>query len=141
MEMVSRSFGAHVPRLIEEGRLALPAVDEAVRRVLRVKMRAGLFEKPYADAAREKATLLRPEHRAAARAMAARSMVLLKNEGVLPLSTSLTRLAVIGPLSDDRENMLGNWTGDGRKEDVVTVLEGIRSAVPTAEVTHEPGWR
>lgn len=139
MEMVSRSFAAHAPRLIKEGRLTIAAVDEAVRRVLRIKLRAGLFENPYADETREKATLLKPEHRAAARQIAARSMVLLKNDGVLPLSPSLRKLAVIGPLADDRENMLGNWTGDGRKEDVVTVLEGIRSALTSAEVAHEPG--
>jgi beta-glucosidase len=139
MEMVSRSFGAHVPRLIAEGRLAASAVDEAVRRVLRVKLRAGLFENPYADEAREQANLLRPEHRAAARQIAARSMVLLKNDGVLPLSTSTKRLAVIGPLANDRENMLGSWTGDGRAGDVVTILEGIRTARPGAEVAYEPG--
>src|SRR5262249_31261649 len=113
MEMVSRSYGRHVPRLVQEGRLKVAAVDEAVRRVLRIKMRAGLFEEPYADPERERATILKPEFRAAARAVAARSMVLLKNEGgVLPLSPSLPRLAVIGPLADDRPDMMGNWTGD-----------------------------
>ena len=88
----------------------------------------------------EKRTMLTPESRAAARDIAARSMVLLKNEGVLPLSTSLRRLAVVGPLADDRPNMMGNWTGDGRKEDVVTVLEGIRAAVSReTQVLHAAG--
>ncbi len=130
MEMVSRSYVTHGPRLVKEGKLAISAVDEAVRRVLRIKLRAGIFENPYADEAREKATLLKPEFRAAAREIAARSMVLLKNDrGVLPLAASITRLAVIGPLASDRRNMMGNWTGDGRQEDVVSVLDGLEDAV------------
>jgi beta-glucosidase len=141
MEMVSRSYATQVPRLVEQGRLSLAAVDEAVRRVLRVKLRAGLFDAPYADADRERAALLRPESRAAAREIAARSMVLLKNDGgVLPLSPSIARLAVIGALADDRPDMMGNWTGDGRADDVVTVLAGIKAAVaPATQVTYAKG--
>jgi beta-glucosidase len=139
MEMVSRSYATHVPRLVKDGKLPLAAVDEAVRRVLRVKLRAGLFESPYADADRERSTLLKPEFRAAAREIAGRSMVLLKNEGVLPLPLSVGRLAVIGAVADDRADMMGNWTGDGRAEDVVTVLEGIKAAVPSAQVTYAKG--
>jgi beta-glucosidase len=84
---------------------------------------------------------MRPEFRTAAREIAARSMVLLKNAGgVLPLSPAIGRLAVIGPLADDRVNMMGNWTGDGRAQDVVTVLEGIRAAVsPQTRVLHARG--
>lgn len=86
MEMVSRTYATRGPRLVKDGKLAVSAVDEAVRRVLRIKLRAGIFETPYADPARERATLLKPEFRAAARDIAARSMVLLKNDrGVLPL--------------------------------------------------------
>jgi beta-glucosidase len=141
MEMVSRSYATHVPRLMQDGKLPMAAVDEAVRRVLRVKFRAGLFDVPYADADRERATLLKPESRAAAREIAARSMVLLKNEhGVLPLSPSIARLAVIGALADDRPDMMGNWTGDGRADDVVTVLAGIKAAVaPATQVTYAKG--
>ena len=130
MEMVSRSFAVNGPRLVAGRALPLSAVDEAVRRVLRIKLRAGLFEHPYADEARERATLHKPEFRAAAREIAARAMVLLKNDrNTLPLSPALARLAVIGPLADDRASTMGNWTGDGRADDVVTVLEGIRKAV------------
>jgi len=141
MEMVSRTYATHGPRLVKEGKLAVSAVDEAVRRVLRIKLRAGIFETPYADPARERATLLKPEFREAAREIAARSMVLLKNDrGVLPLPASIVRLAVIGPLADDRRNMMGNWTGDGRKEDVVTVLEGVKAAVSArTQVAHAAG--
>jgi len=141
MEMVSRSYATHMPRLVQEGRLPTAVVDEAVRRVLRVKLRAGLFDAPYANADRERATLLTPESRAAAREIAARSMVLLKNErGVLPLSPSIARLAVVGALADDRPDMMGNWTGDGRADDVVTVLAGIKAAVgPATRVTYAKG--
>ena len=140
MEMVSRAYATHGPRLVKEGRLPMSAVDEAVRRVLRIKLRAGLFDRPYADAALEKATMLKPEFRTAARDIAARSMVLLKNERVLPFDSAVRRVAVIGPLADDKANMMGNWTGDGRQEDVVTVLEGIKAALGSgAQVTHAPG--
>jgi beta-glucosidase len=128
MEMVSRLYARHVPGLLEQGRLSAATLDEAVRRVLRTKARLGLFESPYEDEAQEARILRRPEHRAAARALAGRSMVLLKNEGgALPLGHALRSLAVIGPLADDRAAMLGSWTGDGRVEDVVTPLAGIRA--------------
>jgi beta-glucosidase len=141
MEMVSRSYATHLPRLVQESRLPMAVVDQAVRRVLRVKLRAGLFEGPYADPVREGETLLKPAFRAAARAGAARSMVLLKNDSaVLPISPSVGRLAVVGALGDDRPDMMGNWTGDGRADDVVTVLAGIRSAVsPSTQVTYAKG--
>ncbi|HEY2943954.1 MAG TPA: beta-glucosidase BglX [Vicinamibacteria bacterium] len=140
MEMVSRSYAIHAPRLLQEGKLPMAVVDEAVRRVLRVKLRAGLFDAPYADAHRERAALLKPESRAAAREIAARSMVLLKNDGVLPLSPSIARLAVVGALADDRPDMMGNWTGDGRADDVVTVVAGIKGNVaPATQVIYAKG--
>lgn len=129
MEMVSRFYATHVEQLIGSGAMSQSTVDEAVRRVLRIKMRAGLFERPYVDPARENTAMLTPESRRLARELAARSMVLLENHGVLPLETSIKRLAVIGRLADDRENMMGNWTGDGRAQDAVPVLAGIRDAV------------
>ncbi|GBC83327.1 Beta-glucosidase BoGH3B [bacterium HR10] len=141
MEMVSRLYARHVPHLIREGKLSMATIDEAVRRVLRVKFRLGLFERPYADEARERALLLRPDHRAAAREIAARSIVLLKNTGgLLPLGKNLRSVAVIGPLADDQRNMLGPWSGDGRAEDVVTILAGIRAKVgPETQVHSAPG--
>lgn len=137
MEMVSRLYNQHGPQLLRSSRLSMATIDEAVRRILRIKFRLGLFEKPYADEARERAVLLNPTHLKAAREVAARSLVLLKNEGnVLPLSKNLQALAVIGPLADDQAAPLGSWSGDGRKEDVVTVLAGIKAKVSPGTRIH-----
>ncbi|MFP5265652.1 MAG: beta-glucosidase BglX [Blastocatellia bacterium] len=133
MEMVSRLYNKHAPRLVKEGKLSVATIDEAVRRILRIKFRLGLFEKPYADEARERAAILSSENVTAAREVAARSMVLLKNRGgVLPLSKSVGSVAVIGPLADDQQAPLGSWSGDGRKEDVVTLLAGVKAKLPPA---------
>ena len=141
MEMVSRLYGIHGPQLIREGKLSLATIDTAVRRILRIKFRLGLFNNPYVDAVREQTTLLSPTNVAAAREVAARSMVLLKNErGVLPLNKDARAIAVIGPLADDAQDMLGSWSGDGSKEDVVTLLAGIKAkASPATRVTYAKG--
>jgi beta-glucosidase len=132
MEMVSRLYGKHVGTLIREGKLQLSAIDEAVRRILRVKFRLGLFDRPYADEAREQGAILSTSNVQAAREAAARSIVLLKNErNALPLRKDVGSIAVIGPLGDDQENLLGSWSGDGRKEDAVTLLAGIRGKLPS----------
>jgi len=131
MEMVSRSYNQYGPRLVEQRQLSLATIDEAVRRILRIKYRLGLFEKPYADETREPGSLLRPESLRLAREAAAHSMVLLKNErNVLPLDKSVKSIAVIGPLADDRRSVLGPWAGDGRDENTVTILAGIKAAAP-----------
>jgi beta-glucosidase len=140
MEMVSRTYVTHGAELLKRGAWTMAQVDEAVRRILRLKTRLGLFERPYADPALEKTTLLTPEHVRAAREIAARSMVLLKNEGgVLPFSKNTRSIAVIGPLGDDPVNMMGNWIGDGRKEDVVTLVAGLKAAASAAQVTYAKG--
>jgi beta-glucosidase len=141
MEMVSRLYNQHAPQLIKDGKLSIATVDEAVRRILRIKFRSGLFERPYVDEAREREVILNPAHVAAAREIAARSMVLLKNDSeTLPLSKNLRSIAVIGPLADDQQAPLGSWSGDGRKEDVVTLLTGIRAKVsPTTKIAYAKG--
>ena len=139
MEMDSRLYGAELPRLIQTGHVPQSAVDEAVRRILRVKIALGLFERPYAD---EKLSSSAPDaaSRAAARTAAARSFVLLKNDGnVLPFSKNIKSVAVIGPLGDDGAGMLGSWRGDGRFEEAVTVLAGLRAALPNAQVIFATG--
>ena len=113
-------------------------IDDAVRRILRVKFRAGLFEHPYVDVAKakdaERASCTDAD-RAAARKAAGRSMVLLKNDGpTLPLDPT-KKTAVIGPLGDDQHDMLGPWWGQGRDEDAVTVFTGIKAQNPNATFT------
>ena len=128
MEMVSRLYAESLPKLIERGEVSTATLDEAVRRQLRVKMRLGLFERPYADEAGENGAFLTAESRAAAREVAGRSMVLLKNEGkVLPLKAGVKSIALIGPLADDKDAPLSHWRGDGKAEDVVTLLEGLKA--------------
>lgn len=141
IEMVSRLYNRHLPGEIAAGRFPEALLDEAVRRVLRTKFRLGLFENPYVDESREAKTLLAPAHRQAARRLAARSMVLIKNQGgLLPLSDDLKTLAVVGPLADDPKAVLGSWSGDGRPQDAVSLLEGIRSRVGSkVRVLHEKG--
>ncbi|HYE66942.1 MAG TPA: glycoside hydrolase family 3 N-terminal domain-containing protein, partial [Pyrinomonadaceae bacterium] len=141
IEMVSRLYNMHGPRLLKEGQVSQATIDEAVRRVLRIKFRLGLFDKPYADEARERAVILSREHLAAAREVAARSLVLLKNEReTLPLNKNIKSIAVIGPLADDPKAMLGSWAGDGRAEDAVTLLAGIRAKVtPQTRIIHAKG--
>ncbi|HEY0099145.1 MAG TPA: beta-glucosidase BglX [Pyrinomonadaceae bacterium] len=141
IEMVSRLYNAHGAQLLRERKLDMATIDEAVRRVLRIKFRLGLFERPYADEAREREVIMRPEHLAAAREIAARSLVLLKNEReALPLSKNLRSIAVVGPLADSPKDVLGSWTGDGRVEDAVTLLAGVRAKVsPQTKVLYAKG--
>ena len=141
MEMVSRLYNKHGADLLKERRLSPTAIDEAVRRVLRIKFRLGLFEKPYADEALERTSILTAEHLAAARESAARSLVLLKNEGnALPLSRNLKTIAIVGPLADSQKDVIGSWTGDGKPEDAVTLLAGIKAKVsPQTTVTYAKG--
>ncbi|MFI5347504.1 MAG: glycoside hydrolase family 3 N-terminal domain-containing protein [Elusimicrobiota bacterium] len=139
MEMDSRLYGAAVPALLKEGRVSSATLDEAVRRILRVKMRLGLFEHPYADESRA-AGAPDAESRAHAREAAVKSMVLLKNDGdVLPLSRNLRTVAVIGPLGDDGAAVLGSWFGDGRASEASTMLAGVRAALPGAKVIYSTG--
>jgi len=126
-----RDFGA---QLLGQGRISMKRIDDAVRRILRIKFRAGLFENPYAPVAPDKAEeeMLRPDAVAAARNAASRAMVLLQNEGgILPLDPS-KKTAVIGPLAKNQHDMLGPWWGAGRDTDAVTVFDGINEQSPGA---------
>ena len=140
MEMVSRLYNKHAPELINEHQVSLRTVDEAVRRILRIKFRLGLFDKPYTDEARERAAIFSNANVAAARELAARSLVLLKNDNnVLPLAKTIRSIALIGPLADSQKDVLGSWTGDGVPGDAVTLLQGIRSKVPQAKINYVKG--
>jgi beta-glucosidase len=141
-EMTSTLMRDHGAQLISQGRVSMSRLNDAVRRILRVKFRAGLFENPYAPFEPEEAEaqMLKPDAVAAARNAASRSMVLLKNEGgVLPLDPA-KNTAVIGPLADNQHDMLGPWWGRGDDKDVVTVLKGIDEQ-NTGTTTHAEGCK
>ncbi|MDX6443468.1 MAG: beta-glucosidase [Blastocatellia bacterium] len=133
MEMVSRLYNKHGAELLRSGQVSLATINEAVRRILRIKFRLGLFDHPYTDEARGRSGLLSPENLAAAREIAARSQVLLKNDHeTLPLSKEVKSIALVGPLANDQKDMLGSWTGDGDVANAVTLLDGIKAKVSSA---------
>jgi len=141
MEMVSRFYNRHGPELFREGKLSQKTIDEAVRRILRIKFRLGLFDHPYTDEAHEKRIMLSKENLAASLDVATLSMVLLKNDNhLLPLSNKAHSIAVIGPLADSRSDMMGAWSGDGRTEDAVTLLQGVKAKVgPAVKINYAKG--
>ena len=128
MEMVSRFYNRTGAELVKDKRLSMPTIDEAVRRILRIKFRLGLFDKPFTDESLEGKTLLTAENRKTAREIANKSFVLLKNDNeTLPISKNIKSVAVIGALADNQRIMNGSWAGDGRDEDTVTVLQGVKN--------------
>ena len=137
MEMVSTNYRDFGQQLVHRRQVRMRRINDAVRRILRIKFRAGLFEHPYADVTQAESKQLLPPSRAAARRGADRSMVLLKNDShTLPFATG-KRTAVIGPLGNDKHDMLGPWWGKGRDEDAVSVYEGIKAQNP--QTTFTPG--
>lgn len=131
MDMVSSLYHDHLAELVRSGQVPQAKLDEAVRRVLRLKFALGLFDHPYAEEAHEADAMLRPESVTLARTAAERSFVLLKNDAgpnnalILPLSNAVHEIALIGPLGDDAGNMLGAWTAQGRPADAVTLRAAL----------------
>jgi len=133
MDMTSGIFGEDILKYVKKGEISEELVDRALRRILEVKYKLGLFDDPfkYCKVEVEKAEILKEEHIKIAREMACKSIVLLKNENdVLPLKKDLEKIAVIGPLANDARSPLGSWKAFGEEKDVVTVLEGIKNTVP-----------
>jgi beta-glucosidase len=145
MDMESAAYVEHLKSLVESGEVEESLVDDAVRRILRVKHRLGLFDDPYrySDPEREKRLLFSEAHRATARDVARRSIVLLKNEGaLLPLRKQGGTIAVIGPLAADKNAPLGSWRGQGGTDSAVSLLEGIQAAVgPDTRILHAEGMK
>src|SRR4051794_22059458 len=136
-EMVSTNYRDFGPQLVNSRAVSMRRIDDAVRRILRIKFRAGLFEHPYVDVAKAPGKQLLPASRAAARVAAGRSVVLLKNAGpVLPISPSKST-ALIGPLGDSPHDMLGPWWGRGDDNDAVSLLAGMKAQ--NANTTYTPG--
>ena len=146
MEMSSTLYRDKLAAEVRAGRLPVSLVDNAVRRVLLVKAQLGLFDDPYrgTSAERERRDILTTEHRAAAREVARESIVLLTNKTVggapaLPLRRDLRSIAVIGRLAADSNTVLGAWHAIGRKEDAVTVLDGLRRGLGNTSITYAAG--
>ena len=126
MDMMSRGYDKYLKELVGEGKVPVEIVDDAVRRILRLKFRLGLFENPYIRETTEKERFLQPEDIKIAEKLAEESFVLLKNkEKRLPLAAD-TKVAVIGPLGKNRWNLLGSWTAHGKDGDVVGIYDGLK---------------
>jgi beta-glucosidase len=140
IDMLSNAYANHLAELVEEGSVPLSLVDEAVRRVLRFKMQLGLFEHPYTDETLAERIILREDARELALRLAQESMVLLKNtNNLLPLKQGAQRIALLGPLSNSRRDLLGTWSISGRGQDVETVLAGLSAYVDDDALIHVRG--
>ncbi|GAA1876126.1 glycoside hydrolase family 3 N-terminal domain-containing protein [Lapillicoccus jejuensis] len=138
LDMCSGAYLDHLPDLVEDGEVPLDLVDDAVRRVLRMKLRLGLFESPYTDPSRTLAAP-GPQERALAREAAARSMVLVKNDGLLPLHANIGKIHLAGPFVHDGDALLGTWVLDGRGEEVVTPAQAFAERLAAEDLVVSDG--
>ena len=146
MDMASDTLVEYVPKLVASGKITPAQLDDAVRPILETKIRLGLFEHPFVDETKVDAILDRQSSRELERKLAARSMVLLRNENhTLPLNKSLKKVALIGPLADSIEDIEGGWTVEGLfggppRSHVVTVAEGLKNKLgPVVQITAVSG--
>ena len=140
IDMMTGAYRQGLPVALQRGLVSEQQIDTAVRRVLGLKERLGLFDKPYARGANPETPAARAHRRQLARAVGARSLVLLKNEqDTLPLPKSIKRLAVIGPLADAAAEMGGPWAAAGEPENHVSVLAGLHRALPGTDLLHCSG--
>ncbi|MGG1636118.1 glycoside hydrolase family 3 N-terminal domain-containing protein [Paenibacillus sp. NRS-1760] len=143
MEMSGDSFGKHLLHAVRNQKVSIEDIDLAVRRILHQKFELGLFERPYANPDRASEIIGQESHIKLAGRMAQESIILLKNHNqVLPLSTNLSKIAVIGPNANNIYNQLGDYTSPQERSGIVTVLDGIqRKCVGQSEVMYAPGCR
>jgi beta-glucosidase len=145
MEMSGDMFRAHLEQAVLNGRVDMAVLDEAVSRILRIKFELGLFERPYVDPERAARIIGSREHAALARQAALEGIVLLKNKDrLLPLSKDgAGKIAVIGPNADNMYNQLGDYTSPQPRQNVSTVLDGVRNRLAHApeRVFYAPGCR
>ena len=141
MDMMTYGFLSHLEELVRTGVVKESAIDAAVRNILRVKFQLGLFEHPYVDVAKGAAVQYAPDHLAAAQRSVEESVILLKNDGVLPLKAgALRNILVTGPMADAPHDQLGTWAFDGEKSHTITPLKALQERFP-GQVTYVPGLR
>ena len=141
MDMESRCYTRYLENLVKEKHVSVAVVDDAVRRILRKKFELGLFDDPYkfCDAQREQHELNNPAHRVAAREVARKSIVLLKNDNqLLPLNTS-QKIALIGPLAQSKKDMFGYWSVNNDTTDVVSQYEGLKQVIGEKNIGYAQG--
>ena len=141
MHMHGVHWNEMVVELVKEDRIPESRIDESVRRILDIKFRLGLFENPFADESKSMKIRLCDEHRATALEAARSSIVLLKNEGLLPLNESIYSKVMVTGINADDINILGDWSAIPRKENIVTILEGLRQIAPNTTFDFvDQGW-
>ncbi|WP_066831789.1 beta-glucosidase BglX [Rufibacter ruber] len=141
MDMVGEVFLQHLNQLVKDGKITEEQINVACRRILEGKYKLGLFEDPYryANEQRAKETLLKKEYRDAARDIARRTLVLLKNQNqTLPLKKTGS-IALVGPLVKSQIDQLGNWNGAGDYKQAISVEQGIRNVAPNVKITYAKG--
>lgn len=140
MDMVDDCYQKHLPGLVKEGKVPIKLIDEAVRRVLRVKFRLGLFDRPYTKEVKPDKRFLLPESLFTVEKLAEESTVLLKNSGkLLPLS-GVKKIAVVGPLAKNQADLLGSWSGHGKAEDVCSIYDAmVREFAGKADILYAQG--
>jgi beta-glucosidase len=140
IDMTSGTYVQCLPEALERGLVTMGAIDASVRRVLTLKERLGLFDDPYRRGSAPLDARRAAERRKLARDAARKAIVLLSNRaGILPLSPKIKRLAIIGPLAEAPGEMLGSWASAGRPEDVVSILDGLKAALPRCQMDHAAG--
>jgi beta-glucosidase len=140
IDMTSGAYVQCLPEALERGLVTMALIDASVRRVLELKERLGLFDDPYRRGSTPSQANRAAERRDLAREAARRAIVLLSNRaGALPLSPEIKRLAIVGPLATAPGEMLGSWASAGRPEDAVSILDGLKAALPQCRVDHAAG--
>jgi beta-glucosidase len=140
MEMTSTTFRDTLQQALKEGLVKQSTIDGAVHDILMAKWRLGLFRDPYSDPAMAASQTVTPEQRGAARSVATRSAVLLRNEAhLLPLSSTVKSIALIGPLADSKADLMGSWSLAGHPADTVTVLDGMRTRFGADAISYTTG--
>jgi len=141
MDMVGEGFLTTLKKSLDEGKVSEETITTACRRILEAKYRLGLFDDPYkySDSKRPKRDILTAANKEVAREAARKSFVLLKNENnILPLAKN-AKIALVGPLADNKNNMLGTWAPTGDPQLSTPILEGLKNVAPDAEITYSKG--